>query len=158
MKRFLSLAALALTACTPDLQGIPDVVDGDTIRFGSTTVRLAGIDAPEIRQTCDDHGREWPCGLAAKLHLWQLTREHVWCKNQQLDKYNRYLATCYYRQGAIAAASINASMVMDGYAVNYDRYTDDYVPVQKIAMANQTGIWRGTFQEPEAWRRENKRF
>jgi endonuclease YncB( thermonuclease family) len=32
------------------------VVDGDTVRFGSQLVGLFGIDAPEKGQTCDDGG------------------------------------------------------------------------------------------------------
>ena len=41
------------------------VVDGDTVRFGSQLVRLFGIDAPEKAQTCDD-GRWHPGPLAKK--------------------------------------------------------------------------------------------
>jgi endonuclease YncB( thermonuclease family) len=41
------------------------VVDGDTVRFGSQLVRLFGIDAPEKEQTCDD-GRWHPGPLARR--------------------------------------------------------------------------------------------
>jgi len=35
------------------------VIDGDSLRTGSEEIRLVGIDAPELRQTCrDGQGRE----------------------------------------------------------------------------------------------------
>src|SRR5262245_48944012 len=42
-----SSAAIAQTA-----------VDGDTLRIGALTIRLFGIDAPEMKQVCGD----WPAG------------------------------------------------------------------------------------------------
>ena len=48
------------------LTGRARVIDGDTIELSGRHVRLEGIDAPEIAQTC---GRwligTWPCGTAA---------------------------------------------------------------------------------------------
>jgi endonuclease YncB( thermonuclease family) len=41
------------------------VVDGDTVRFGSQFVRLFGIDAPKKEQTCDD-GRWHPGPLGLR--------------------------------------------------------------------------------------------
>ena len=42
------------------------VVDGDTLRLGDRTVRLARIDAPERGQACADAaGRVFDCGAAA---------------------------------------------------------------------------------------------
>jgi endonuclease YncB( thermonuclease family) len=35
-------------------------IDGDTLKSGDTEVRLYGIDAPELYQTCTDAtGKEW---------------------------------------------------------------------------------------------------
>ena len=34
------------------ISGKPRVVDGDSLKFGSVSVRLHGIDAPETNQTC----------------------------------------------------------------------------------------------------------
>ena len=49
------------------------VIDGDSLRNGSEQIRLVGIDAPELRQTCRDaQGREWSCGRAAKARLAEL--------------------------------------------------------------------------------------
>ncbi len=35
-----------------DVSGPARVVDGDTIWIGETKIRLHGIDAPEMKQTC----------------------------------------------------------------------------------------------------------
>ncbi|MFN7308848.1 MAG: thermonuclease family protein, partial [Acetobacteraceae bacterium] len=36
------------------LQGEARAIDGDTLQVGDTRLRLHGIDAPELRQTCED--------------------------------------------------------------------------------------------------------
>ena len=43
-------------------------LDGDTIKAGDgTEYRLFGMDAPELRQTCNEaNGTSWLCGRAAK--------------------------------------------------------------------------------------------
>jgi hypothetical protein len=35
-----------------DITGKPRIVDGDMIRIGKTKIRLHGINAPEMKQTC----------------------------------------------------------------------------------------------------------
>ena len=45
------------------IAGHAEVTDGDTLRIGATRIRLTGIDAPELAQTCTGQsGKEWPCG------------------------------------------------------------------------------------------------
>jgi endonuclease YncB( thermonuclease family) len=63
---FTYLAAAALAV----VQGSPSVTDGDTIRMGETRIRLEGIDAPEISQTCSrSDGTPWKCGQQSKAAL-----------------------------------------------------------------------------------------
>ena len=33
-------------------EGIPRVIDGDSLKINNNTIRLLGIDAPEKKQTC----------------------------------------------------------------------------------------------------------
>ena len=40
-------------------------VDGDTLKIGGQTIRLYGIDAPELKQTCGN----WPAGELAQEAL-----------------------------------------------------------------------------------------
>ena len=42
------------------------VVDGDTIYIGKKKYRFSGIDAPEIKQTCEKDGALFLCGVKAK--------------------------------------------------------------------------------------------
>ena len=43
-----------------------DIIDGDTISIAGERVRLHGIDAPELDQTCDIQGKKLKCGQLAK--------------------------------------------------------------------------------------------
>ena len=55
------------------LMGSVQVVDGDSLKAGDEQIRLLGIDAPELRQTCRDaQGRGWQCGRAARTRLAEL--------------------------------------------------------------------------------------
>lgn len=53
---WLLLGAMALTQATwaeaPPLSGKPEIVDGDGLKLGTAVIRLHGIDAPELAQSC----------------------------------------------------------------------------------------------------------
>ena len=66
MLRFaLALVLLFPIAAMADITGKPRVVDGDTIHINQTKIRLHGIDAPEMKQTCATliYSRLQPIGL-----------------------------------------------------------------------------------------------
>ena len=42
------------------------VIDGDTIIVDNEKIRFSGIDAPELKQTCDQSGQLVFCGILAK--------------------------------------------------------------------------------------------
>ena len=46
--------------------------DGDSLAIGEERMRLKGIDAPELAQTCERGGARWPCGQEAKRLLQSL--------------------------------------------------------------------------------------
>lgn len=130
-------------------------VDGDTLRSASQRIRLAGIDAPELSQTCrDGQGRAWQCGTAARGRLASIVaRGGVACRSQGQDRYGRMLATC----SAAGIADIGDAMVRDGYAVNYARYTSDYAGAEREARSARRGLWQGDFDNPEEWRHARTR-
>ncbi|HWK94050.1 MAG TPA: thermonuclease family protein [Pseudolabrys sp.] len=129
-------------------------VDGDTLRADSQRIRLSGIDAPELAQTCRDaRGQKWSCGAASRQHLAALVARGVTCTRNGEDRYGRMLATC----SAPGVTDIGEAMVRDGHALNYDRYTSDYASAEREARAARRGLWQGEFDNPEDWRHARKR-
>ena len=66
------------------------------------------------------------------------------------DHYNRYLSICYLKN-----RDINSWLVKNGYAIAYKRYSKKYILEEQYAKKNKLGIWQGTFQKPEEWRKKN---
>jgi len=131
------------------------VIDGDTLRVGGERIRLLGIDAPELSQTCrDEAGREWLCGREARDRLNALVGQgEVNCATNSLDRYGRALATC----SAGPVADVGASLVREGYAVDYGRGPINYRSAEAEARAARRGIWRGEFERPQDWRERHRR-
>ena len=99
------------------------VIDGDTVViradcgfhvFVVKTVRLAGIDCPEIRGAEKQRGRD------ATSHLKTLIEQHspltVRTLKDRTGKYGRFLARLIGRDGD----DLNQKMVDDGFAVLRD--------------------------------------
>jgi endonuclease YncB( thermonuclease family) len=141
------------TAARDVLAGAARVVDGDTLDVGGERVRLEGIDAPEMAQSC---GRQpvgtWSCGSAAANALARLiaSRELV-CERRGVDKYGRTLGVCF-----VGGADVNAQMVRDGMAWAFVKYSTSYVAEEALARAQRVGIWQGA-AEP-AWEFRHKRW
>lgn len=126
------------------VSGRARAVDGDTLRLGRERVRLLGIDAPEIAQTCRRDGRRWPCGVAARTAMARLVqRGTTRCAPRGRDRYGRLLAVC-----RTAGADLSASMAAAGLAVS----RGDYGAEQAAAQRARKGVWAGTFEDPRAWR------
>lgn len=137
-------------AASPPLEPV-QVVDGDTLRIGDTRIRLHGIDAPELNQTCaTPRGEVWACGRWSKAHLAALLRdEQPVCNDLGRDRYGRMLARC-----AVGGKDIGEQMVANGAALAYARYSDAYVDAQATARAAARGMWAaGPQTAPEDYRR-----
>ena len=103
------------------------VYDGDTITiatklpFSSSplyrfSVRLKGIDAPEMRTTSED---EKTAAIEVKNKLTDLLlNKHVYLKNLQNEKYGRVLADVY-----LDDLCINEWLLKERLAVKYDGKT-----------------------------------
>jgi endonuclease YncB( thermonuclease family) len=142
---------LPMSAAMADITGKPRIVDGDTIHIGKTKIRLHGIDAPEMKQTCrTSKGKEQMCGVLAKQALERLVRgQDATCKGDTRDRYKRLIAVCY-----VGPFDINEQMVTSGWALAYRRYSTDYVKAEMLAKLNREGIWGGEFVLPWDWRRK----
>jgi len=133
------------------LKGRPRIIDGDTIELAGRRIRLHGIDAPEMKQTCTREGKEWLCGQEAIWALARIIEEHwVTCQQKDVDRYKRIVAVCYMAEGQI---DINGLMVEQGWALAYRKYSEDYVGQEEGAKASRAGIWAGEFMPPWEWRR-----
>ena len=101
------------------------VYDGDTITVNidlgfklkmQASVRVAGIDTPEIRTK---NKAEKKLGYAAKARMKELCGKEVWIESLdggKLDKYGRVLASVYTLDGI----HIPSKMIEEGHAVAYD--------------------------------------
>ena len=144
-------------------EGIPRIIDGDSLEINNNKIRLFGIDAPEIKQICKkpylvisflvslSFQKKYECGLLATNQLKKLIdNKTVKCISENKDRYNRYLSICYLKN-----KDINSWLVKNGYAIAYRRYSKKYVLEEQYAEKNKLGIWQGTFQNPEEWRKKN---
>lgn len=130
--------------------GSAKVVDGDSLIVGSHRVRLHGIDAPELRQTCYLDGRRWACGEAARDQLKSLINgQQLTCKVINKDQYDRLLAECQ-----AGSRNINQQMVAMGAAVAFG---NRHRSVEALARSRRLGLWAGEFVRPQVWRRDNPR-
>lgn len=74
MKLFLVLALVGLTgfpsaARAQIFSGPATALDGDSLEMTGARIRLFGIDAVELEQTCQRGGEAWGCGHDAKAWL-----------------------------------------------------------------------------------------
>lgn len=146
---FLGGVAVAVAALDRSnlerIDGNVTVNDGDSLTIDGRRIRLVGIDAPELDQTCTDAaGRDYACGRRARSALAALVaRGKVRCESAQRDRYDRLLAVCYADR-----VDINAAMVEAGWAVSYG----DYLLVETQAREAGSGLWAGRFDSPRDWR------
>jgi endonuclease YncB( thermonuclease family) len=129
-------------------------VDGDSLRRGETEIRLHGIDAVELNQTCRDaQGADYACGRKAADSLRDLMRGHaITCKAIERDRYEREVAVC-----SDGAFDLNREQVRAGWALAYTRHSLRYVAAEREARNAKRGIWAGRFEEPEAYRESHRR-
>lgn len=146
----LVVSAAILMKPTGRLQeGAAHVVDGDSLRIDTADIRLKGIDAPELQQSCQRAGQSYRCGEAARAALaGRIARQPVRCVVSGRDRYGRDLARC-----TIAGEDLGAWMVRAGWAVGYG----DYAAEEGQARVRQAGLWSGTFERPSDWRQEHPR-
>ncbi len=142
--RVATIALVCLLPCFAMAEEVT-VMDGDTLRIGAVRVRLWGIDAPELRQTCGDlgAGRMATDALAGFIGDQQVT-----CEAVDTDRYGRTVATC-----AVDGADLGSMMVRAGWARDYARYSGGhYRQDEAAAQDRRTGMWAADCVAHLDWR------
>ena len=140
----------------PATSGYARVVTGSTLNINGLNIKMYGIDAPDITQTCADrHGRGYYCGREARTWLqdWLNNRE-VTCYILGQIENGWATGVCFVDNNNydVAAVTVNA-----GWAVAYTKNTDIYVPYEHQAGTNKRGLWAGTFYKPWDWKKLQSR-
>ena len=153
MFRYLSLILCLASPAVADIDGRIHVIDGDTFDVGRVRVRLYGVDAPEVAQTCDDaQGRAWPCGAFVKEEIARrFEGATATCQEIDRDRYGRSVARCF-----VQGRDIGEEIVGDGLAQAYRRYSMDYDLAEKSAQVLGLGLWAGTMQTPAEFRADQR--
>ncbi|MDP3701707.1 MAG: thermonuclease family protein [Hylemonella sp.] len=162
MKNWLFAGAVAAALCistavsgaTPDapatiVHSVERVVDGDTVVVvvkaggGRTTIRLASIDAPELKMSY---------GNASRHALERLLADQdVQVRLQKKDRYGRWVGALI-----VNGEDINLKMVALGWAWHYTQYAKEqpseeaslYAEAQKSAEQAHLGLWHGAAPIP----------
>lgn len=141
------LAIAVLLQREEEVAGHLRIIDGDTLAIDGRRIRIKGIDAPELAQTCERAGAIQRCGETARDALRALTEgAPVMCRVSGRDRWGRDLALCRANGGDVGAA-----MVRQGLAVAFGGYE----PEERDARARGVGVWAGTFETPSAWRKRH---
>lgn len=140
----------------PSITGYARVISGSIIKVEGVYIKLFGIAAPNIQQTCSNkHGAGYYCGREAAIWL------QNWLNNRVVTCYilgqivrGRATGACFVENNKydVAAAVINA-----GWAVAYTRNTQIYVPYEQQAAQNRKGLWQGEFYKPWDWEKIQNR-
>lgn len=130
------------------------VVDGDTLKTKKYKIRLWGIDALELKQSCTKNQESFPCGeIAKKIMESIVSLGPVTCIKIDMDRYQRIVAQCNAANGF----DIGLMMVELGWALDYSHYSKGfYTSVQENAEREHRGVWATQFEKPWEWRHDNK--
>ncbi|MGQ2957561.1 acrylyl-CoA reductase family protein [Sphingopyxis sp.] len=119
----IALALTPLSASAQDISGSGRAMDGDSLDMAGIAVRLHGVDAPELYQTCSRQGQSWACGKEASAKLAQLVNgAELRCEQRDVDDYDRIVASCTARQ-----VDLGQAMVEAGLAVALPQFSDRYL-------------------------------
>lgn len=142
-------AAAPTASLVRPIEGVAQVLDGDTIQLGTLRVRLFGLDAFEAEQMCTTlAGESYGCGgRATRALVDKIDGKAVSCMPRGNDAYNRQLAIC-----RVGATDLSAWMIREGHGLAYTKYALDYLSDEKAAKQAMSGAWSGSFELPWEYR------
>ena len=130
------------------VEGRATAVTGDTLRVGSTTVRLNGIEAPLRDQTCRGVGGEISaCGEAARQALARLLRSGRVACDVSATTEGYTTGDCHIDDRDVAA-----ELVRGGFVFAATGFFAPYGGLERQARADKAGIWSGEAERPSDYR------
>lgn len=132
------------------LDGIAVVLEGDRLNVNGLPVRLYGIDAPDLGQTCQSRlGRSYDCGSVARDMLERLVgSEPVQCSIYSILANDDQVGTC-----SVGGRDLAAAMVYLGWAFPVRSLASRYESLESRAQSARSGMWSGRAERPWIWRR-----
>jgi endonuclease YncB( thermonuclease family) len=140
---------IGATHQTNSVNGRATALSGDTLRVGSTTIAMAGIEAPLNGQMCSSgSARHWRCDAAAKAELARLAESgRVACKLSRADANGRRAGSC-----KIGDRDIAAELVRSGHVFADTGLFSSYATLEQEARAAKLGVWGGDAERPADYR------
>jgi endonuclease YncB( thermonuclease family) len=135
-----------------------DAYNGDTLWMGEISVRLAGVDAPQLDQICRNASGQTRCGEESRRHLQGLmTGALLTCERlghggrRSNEPFGRPLVHCTATRGH-ETVDLGEQMVADGYAIAANNGDRSYLGVGRVAFEEQRGIMGQCTLLPRVWR------
>ncbi len=125
----------------------PRIIDGDTIDFPNGRVRVVGIDAPDddlpgLKALSSDALRRLSArdgGTDCSVSMFDYALRHESQCRTDPKSYGRLNLACRFPANG---ASVGATMVAQGYAVDYRVFSGGaYVDLMQKAAAQRAGLW-----------------
>ena len=152
MKEFLLICFFLFSVSFYNIEvkaGDLRIIDGDTIILHGEKIRFSGIDAPELKQTCNKYNQPVYCGILAKEVLLKRVGNKIpTCIKEGKDFYNRFLAECFINE-----SSLSQYLVRSGYAFAYRKYSTKFIKDEEYAKQRNLGIWSMKFKYPWEFRK-----
>ena len=151
--KYLTVLVMAVLAANR-IDSRQRVVDGDTLVVGRERIRLKGVDAPEMKQTCVCQGKTTACGVEAKKALEGFIGNNaVSCVPSGRDVYGRLLAECFVTIDN-KKISLNLQMIRSGLAVTFSKDDETLLLEESEALRQKKGFWNcERFEMPKAFRK-----
>lgn len=121
------------------------VLDGDTIALNGVPLRLAGIDAPELGQTCRVGGQMRECGLESAYALRKLVA--VGGGGLECQPAAAGTVLCY-----AGGRDLGLMQVASGHALATAGADPSYAASEGKARGARLGVWGTSFLSPSEWR------
>ncbi len=133
----------------PTTSGSGAAVEGDVVSVNGGAVKLWGIDAPDVGQTCTDRrGRSYDCFEASKKALSRyIGQNQIECHIRGKDSHGQQIGTC-----GVKGMDLAALMTRDGWALAFQGLSFQYTRLEGEAQAHRRGLWSGRVEPPWIWR------